>query len=120
MGGAAQVRGGERHPAHGRGPHTGRGRPSRQSVESDQSKRREGRGSAQERRQRCLHKPCEHGDLQTAQDQKMHQAGRDQILIQAGRQPRSDAEHHADQQRGVRLRQELFERLAVVVAQPAR
>jgi len=50
----------------------------------------------------------------------MHQAGRDQILIQAGRQPRSDAEHHADQQRGVRLRQELFERLAVVVAQPAR
>ena len=74
----------------------------------------------EQRFQRCLHDACEDGDLQSAEDEQMHEPGRDKGVLEAGRDTLADSQHDAEQHRGVGRWERCVERGRVASTDPRR
>ena len=99
MGGTAQVRGGDREPAHRRRSDCGRGRAAGEGVQRDQAQRRPGREPSEHWRQRALDDAREDRNLETAEHEEVDQAGRDERALERGRDALANPEHDAQQHR---------------------
>ena len=118
VGGPAEPGRSDGKPTHRRGANGCGSRAADHRIGRDEAQRRPRGEAAEDRLERSLRDAGEDGNLQTAEDEQMHEAGRDQRVLQAGRDALPDPEHHAQQHGRVRRWHRVVERRGVVLSQP--
>src|SRR5712664_2847069 len=117
---AAEAGGGDGHAAHHGGADRRGGGAAGERVETDEAKGGHGRVSAEDGLKRTLNDASEYGDLELAQDQQVNKPGRDERLLESRRDSLPDAEHHAQEDSGMRRGQRCEDGGDIARTQPRR
>ena len=115
---AAEVRRGDGQPSHRGGADRGGSGAAGECVETDETQSGPHGKALEDRPKSALNDPGEDGDLQSAQDQQVDEAGGDERLLELRRDPLPDTEDHAEEHGCVRRGQRGVEGRDVSGAQP--
>src|SRR5467141_1646755 len=99
---AAEVRRGDRQPSHRGGANRGRSGAAGECVETDETESGPHRKALEYRPEGALNDPGEDGDLESAQDEQVDEAGGDKGLLELRGDPLPDTEDDAEEHGRVR------------------